>query len=131
MKRYYTTQTEFADLWDIISILQVKYDNCKEIPTKMELKKKIQEHEAWFLKKSGLPTLQIITRSKEYSDLYEANYQVFKAVDLAKSDKEGKLISGYQLDQLNVNRNRAKRTLSQKFLLEDPEEIKIRDGKRI
>ena len=131
MKRYYTTQTEFSDLWDAISILQVKYDNCKEVSTKMELKKKIQEFETWFVKGSGLNAYQDIIASKEYDDLYNANYQVFKAVDLSKEDVEGKLISGHQLDQLNINRNRAKRTLNQKFLLIDSEEIKIKNGKRM
>ncbi len=131
MKRYYTTQTEFSDLWDAISILQVKYDNCKETQTKMELKKKIQQLETWFVKGSGLNAYQDIIASKEYDDLYQANYQVFKGVDLSKSDIDGKLISGYQLDRLNVIRNRAKRAMNQKFLLQDPEEIKIRDGKRI
>lgn len=131
MKKWFRTQIEFAELLDLISITQVKYDNAKESNVKNKLGEQLRLLEIIFEKGSGLKSYQTIMRSREYNDLYEANLAVFKGVDIAKNDPEGKVISGYQLDKLNTKRNEMKRAISQKFLGEDPEEIKIKDGKKI
>ncbi len=131
MKRWYRTQLEFSEILDQISIIQVKYDNATEDSVKSKLGEKLRVLEQMFEKGSGLKSYQTIMRSREYNDLYEANLAVFKGVDVAKNDPEGKVISGYQLDKLNTKRNEMKRAISQKFLGEDPEEIKIKDGKKI
>ena len=131
MKKWYRTQIEFSDILDQISIIQVKYDNATEDSVKSKLGEKLRVLEQMFEKGSGLKSYQIIMRSREYNDLYEANLAVFKGVDVAKNDPEGKIISGFALDKLNTKRNEMKRAISQKFLGEDPEEIKIKDGKKI
>ena len=125
MKRWYHTKTEFAEIFDQLLIYQVKYNNTKNNKIKQELAEKIRDIEYRIVKCSGYKEYHKVMISKEYDDLYNANYAIFCGINQAKDDQDGKIISGYQLDKLNVDRIKAKRQLSQRFLGESPEEIKI------
>lgn len=132
MRRFYPIPLEFGDVCDLLTIYQIKYNHAKDNKAKQELGVYIRDIEHRVTKSAGLKTYHAIIRSEQYNSLYEVNQKIYDAVNIAKKDKEGKIMSAYQLDQLNVNRNKAKRALNYKFLGEESSEVKLDgEGERI
>lgn len=114
---------------DRFSILEVKYHN---VVNKSELGLEIKYLENLIIKGVGGNKFQDIIQSPEYNNLYTANLETYNAINVAKCDKEGKLLSAYQLDSINNKRTSAKRELSMRFLGEEIAEIKIDiDGNKL
>ena len=107
-----------AYAFDYISILNIKN---KENPTKENFfnlkncEKNIDEAI------NNIDLVDQIYKSKEYSDLWHANKEVFDLVSLAKKN----LCQASEIDEANYRRFICKQTLQKKFFLNGITETKI------
>lgn len=129
MKKWFFPRVDLAEIMDRYAIVEIKYHKAIQ---KAELGLEIKYLENLIIKSVGRNKFQEIILSPEYHNLYEANLETYDAINVAKKDKEGKILSAFQLDSINCKRTGAKRELSNKFLGEDIKEIKIGiDGQKI
>jgi hypothetical protein len=98
--------------FDYLSILQIK----SEISNNTEKFDLIYQD-----LKSKLDIFDIIIKSKEYKDVYNANKKIFEAVDLAKENK----VDAKYVDVCNYERYIVKVKLQNKFFGNDLIEKKI------
>ncbi len=107
---------EAAQAFDELSILEIKKSQSNH-----QEQKKLLERQIFVLKKEiehsiGLDLTEKIYNSDLYSNLLNANLDIFKSVDKFKATEPA---------QLNMKRMDAKRTLQEKFFGEVLEEIKM------
>ena len=104
--------------FDYLSILHLKYDLDKT----NALKESNYLRCLNFIKKQFSDDLfQSIINSVEYKDCYNANFQTYEAVDLAKTN----LVAASYVDKCNYKRHVAKQKLQKKFFNSNLTEIKI------
>jgi len=115
-----------AACFDMLSILEVKMSkldcvrdlekwkqvSTAEIQMFMELQEQLGDL-YWKIK-----------TSPEYRALRDANFEVFKSVDIAEDETKGNHVSAYEVAQLNLLRYECKKKLQQKFFDSDVTEFK-------
>lgn len=131
MKRWYGIQVDLAEVLDRYSILEVKYNNCKETKLKTQIAARKKQLENWIIKDMGTIEFQKIIKSKEYNDLYEANQYIYNSIEVAEKDEEWKILSAHQLNNINKKRTIVKRLIMNKFFLSEPDEIKMKEGGKV
>ena len=131
MKRWYGIQVDLAEVLDRYSILEVKYNNCKETKLKTQIAARKKQLENWIIKDMGTIEFQKIIKSKEYNDLYEANQYIYNSIEVAEKDEEWKILSTHQLNNINKKRTIVKRLIMNKFFLSEPDEIKMKEGRKV
>lgn len=131
MKRWYGIQVDLAEVLDRYSILEVKYNNCKETKLKTQIAARKKQLENWIIKDMGTIEFQKIIKSKEYNDLYEANQYIYNSIEVAEKDEEWKILSAHQLNNINKKRTIVKRLIMNKFFLSEPDEIKMKEGRKV
>jgi len=99
--------------FDILSIFQVKMDNCTD-------RSKIEVSERGYNKlfdelynQLGKEKTTDILLSQEYKDLYDENYKTFLLVDKIRASDEVSI--GKEIDNTNLSRFDCKRRLQSKF----------------
>ena len=102
--------------FDFLSILEVKYE-YKKLP---QLAGSILQCKA-HLKEQLKDLFDVIMQSNEYKNLYEANKNTFKVVDLAKTDD----VKASDVDYSNLLRCQARNQLQEKFFSSKNSEVKF------
>lgn len=99
--------------FDILSIFQVKIDNCTDV-NKIKISEKAFNILYSELKDQlGSDKILKIINSEEYRDLYRENKKTFLLVDQIRASNEVSL--GKDIDKNNLSRFECKRKLQNKF----------------
>jgi len=107
-----------AYAFDFLAILQIKSDLDFENKIKKFNFMKCYDH---LKSQIGEKLFSAIFHSLEYKECYDANFETFKAVDLAKTDA----VPASYVDNCNYKRHLAKQKIQKKFFNEDLSEVKI------
>lgn len=107
-----------AYAFDFLAILQIKRD--LDLENKFKKSNFIKCYEHLKLQVGGT-LFSSIFYSPEYMECYEANFETFKAVDLAKTDA----VPASYVDKCNYRRHIAKQKIQRKFFSEELSEMKI------
>lgn len=105
---------------DYCAILFVKNSNAIG-DNKKKLSEEVDNVCAYIAGQIGISLFEEILGSKEWEKLIEANSEVFKGVDKAKTNS----ITAFELDRLNFARYLAKIELQRKFFNSEVTEQKI------
>lgn len=101
---------------DFLSILRIK-----SLQTKTEETQRLFDECYLYLKEQGGETFLKAYRSQEYTDLLNANLDVFRMVDKIKEAETNALV----VDSLNWNRYLAKQKIQDKYFGGGKSEIKL------
>jgi hypothetical protein len=114
-------QVDEAYAFDMLSILEVKYENKstqQNLDNLHELSQSIEDQ-------VGAGIFVQILDSSEYERLYWANASLFQAIDEIKKGE----VSAKEIDDLNYERWKHKNELQKKFFGRETGEVKIGYGK--
>lgn len=114
-------QVQEAEVFDRLSILEVKYNKTNNLDIKNNLNKQIEELKAQINLAIGHDLEKLIYNSKLYKNLYNTNYKLYEFVDLAKKDQ----IKASEVDNYVYIRHLAKKELQEEFFNNSFEEVKI------
>ena len=109
-----------AEVYDRLSIVEVKTSYAKKFETKRDLSEQILYLMNALSNFLGYDFSRTIYLSQEYKDLYEINRQLFDYID--KSKKDG--FPASEIDKLNHKRYLAKKEIQEKYFGK-LEEIKL------
>jgi hypothetical protein len=113
--------TEIASAFDILSILEIKIR-----ATTGDKKRKLEEQKISLQEQInlgiGYEKGKKLYHSKEYTDLYNANFEIFELIEKSQ-ENAGILLK--EADQLNYRRFLAKKELQEKHFGKPIEEVKI------
>ncbi len=101
---------------DYLSILEVKLDKENTSTNEINYMKCLVDIS------NQIENLHIILKSHEYANLYEANLNIFTAIEHIH---KGKRMSAKELDSLNYERFKAKQVIQKKYFDNVPGEVKI------
>lgn len=121
IKGYGYTKMSIAEMFDRLSIIEVKIFNRPIEKEKLIIQK--QEQQEDINNTIGYDLAKEIYCSPEYMKLYNENFNLFSLVDLVK--KEDKQSVGYKIDQGVYSRFLAKKELQNKFFSEELNEVKV------
>lgn len=113
---YVLHKIEVAQAFDELSILEIKNFKSKNKKQKISLNKQIGVLKDEIYQSIGLVLMEKIYNSKFYTNLYNANLDIFKSVDRFKTSEPA---------MLNMRRVDAKRKMQKHFFKKPLDEIKI------
>lgn len=117
-------QISLEESLDRLAIITIKYNITNDPKLKEKLSAQLLDLEMRIAKAIGYKKYQELMKSKEYSELFEANQSVFDGVD--RSETRDEKFLAYDLNELNKKRTAAKRNISLKYCNEESQEVKIR-----
>jgi hypothetical protein len=114
-------QIQESEAFDRLGIIEVKIFNTNDLQTKTELNRQKLDLMAEINKSIGYDKARAVYSSKEYTDLYNVNFELFDAVDKAKKDE----VTASFVDELVYERHLAKKNLQNKHFGNEFKEIKL------
>lgn len=120
MKPKINFELDTAEVYDRLSILEVKKAHCKDVAISQSLAEQCLDIMNLLNIELGYDNARQVYLSSEYKKLYLANYEIFELIDKLKSED----ISPKDVDSKNYLRYSAKKALQEKFFGE-LEEIKL------